>query len=72
MFFIFIIKINCDGAEGATEFDHLDQPLLTDKNGKDMSKDSVIGIKKPESIIVDPITDCRRGARKLSAQATKI
>ena len=33
-----------------------------------MSKDNVIGLKKPASIIVDQITDCRQGARKLLAQ----
>jgi hypothetical protein len=34
-----------------------------------MSKDNVFALKKPESIIVDQITDCRRGAGKLLAQA---
>jgi hypothetical protein len=39
------------------------RPLLSDKNGKDtrtMSEDNVIVLKKPESIIVDQITDCQR------------
>ena len=50
-----------------------DRPLLSAKNGKDtrtMSEDNVIALKKPESIIVDQITDIlRQGARKLLAQA---
>jgi hypothetical protein len=36
-------------------FQTFDRPLLTDKNGKDtrtLNKDNVIGLKKPESIIV--------------------
>jgi len=35
-----------------------------------MSKDNLIALKKPESIIVDQITDIlHQGARKLLAQA---
>ena len=36
-----------------------------------MSIDNVFALKKPESIIVDQITDCCRGARKLLAQASE-
>jgi putative transposase len=43
------------------------------KNGKDthtMSNDNVIELKKPDTIVNDPITDIlRQGARKLLAQA---
>jgi hypothetical protein len=38
-------------------------PFLTDKNGKDMSKDNVIGLKKSETIIVDPSSGCGHGVK---------
>jgi hypothetical protein len=34
-----------------------------------MNKDNVFTLKKPESIIVDQITNCRQGVRKVSAHA---
>ena len=37
-----------------------------------MSKDNVIGLKKPESIIVVQIIDCYQGAWKFSSQALEV
>jgi hypothetical protein len=35
-----------------------------------MSKNNVVGLKKPDTFVDDPITDLiRRGARQLMAQA---
>ena len=49
-------------------FQTFDRPILTEKNEKDtrtMSKDNVIGLKKPESIIVSrPVPGVRPTIRK--------
>ena len=37
-----------------------------------MSEDNVIALKKPESIIIDQITDCCLGARKLLTRYSQL